>query len=661
MSPQQSLNPKLFEESVAAVAMFAGPDHRLVYTNAACARMLGVRTLGRPAREIFPEPDSAEFLTALDDVFTTGRPCQLTGSRRPDPGAVEQARYFVYSCTPVTTPNGVGVLMLTMDTSAETIALQRYEALVSAVSQMVWVMHADGSMAEIVSGWEQLTGVPWRGRADKDWYAYLHPRDRDKLSRAWRTAATTEPPGIFQSTFRVRTKEGSYRHMTTRGVPIVRDGQVDEWIAATVDVEDTWSTSLRDRLVAQVAEASGGSLAEAFAEVVKVVVPELADACVILLLSHDEWPLPDNAPVSARRVASAARGDLPPPAPLKAQQVTATDAVRHVLHSGLPKTIALSPGHPAPPDLVPEVTEQWLAASGATSLTLVPLVVDELVLGYAVAVSTGDSPLPGPAEVELLREVLHHARRPIRKVLDLQQARRTALKLQRAHLTQPPAVPGGSLAACYQPASSSTEIGGDWYDAILHPDGTLTLDIGDVAGHDLTAATAMGQMRSMLRALAWSKGPDGTPSTVLSLLDDAAEGLNIATFTTAVHSHLRRQADGSWLMSWSNAGHPPPLLLPARGEPRFLHGSGQDAPLCVVAEMVRVTHTHTLGAGDTLVYYTDGLIETPTTDLDEGQHRLLQAAAQHRTADLSALLTQLQHLSDGRDDTAMIAFRVDPR
>ncbi|MEV3854675.1 SpoIIE family protein phosphatase [Streptomyces sp. NPDC050095] len=658
MTAARALDPKLFDETIAAVALFAGSDHRLLYTNAALKRMIGARPLGLPAKEAFPEKDAEEFLTVLDEVRATGRARQLHDSREPDPGAPHQANYFVYSCTPVTTPQGDGALVVLMDTTAETRALQRYEALVSAVSQMVWVMRPDGTMDELVPGWQQLTGVPWPGRADETLFAHIHPRDREALGHAWRKAAGAEDPQMFAATFRVRTAEGAYRHVTTRAVPVVSgSGRVGEWIAATADVEDSLGAQLRERLLAQVAGVSGGTLDEAFAEVVKVIVPELADACLILLLSHEEWPLPENARVTARRVASATRPGLPPPA-LRSQRVTVTPFVREVLEAGVPRTFYLPVGGEVPTGLVPCVTEEWLVAAGATSLTLVPLVVDDMVLGYAATSTNGDTPVPAANDVALLRDVLHHAQRPIRKVLDLQQARRTALGLQRAHLTRPPEVAGAALAACYQPASSAGEIGGDWYDALTLPDGTLVLDIGDVAGHDLAAATAMGQLRSMLRALAWNQGPHCTPATVLSRLDAVAEGLHVAPFTTAVHSYLRRLPGGRWRMTWSNAGHPPPLLVPADGDPYFLTGDGTDPPLCVDPGAARTTHVQELGPGDTLLHYTDGLIETPTAGIDEGQERLRAAAARHRHEPLPELLGHLHELADLRDDTALIAFRT---
>lgn len=655
------LEPRVFDDTVAAVALLAGPGPRLVYTNAAFTRMFGARRLGLPAEEAFPDPDSGRFLSVLDDVRTTGHARQVAGAREPDPHAPEQARHFVYSCSPVTTGQGEGILVVAMDTTTETRALQRYQALVSAVSQMVFVIDAEGTVEEIVSGWEQLTGVPWHPRADDGWDAHVHPRDRDRLRLAWRAASEQGAHGVFQSTFRVRTADGSYRHLSTRCVPVLRDGRVAEWVGATTDIEDTWRNQVRERLLAQVAAVTGPSLDEAFGEVVKVVVPELTDACVILLLSHDEWPLPANASVTVRRVASATRSGLPAPPALLGQSVEVTRAVREILETRTPRTFEIPTGGPVPPGLVPDVTERWLAASGATSMTLIPLVVDDAVLGYAATSTNGDTPALGPVEIDLLREVLHHAQQPIRKVLDLQQARRTALGLQRAQLTRPPTVRGATMAACYQPASSANEIGGDWYDAFTLPNGTLVLDVGDVVGHDLAAATAMTQMRSMLRALAYSHGPGSSPSAVLAQFDEVAEGLGAAPFATAVHAHLRRLPDGRWNMTWSNAGHPPPLLIPSHGAPVYLTGAQEDPPLCVDPRIPRTTHTRVLGAGDTLLLYTDGLVETPTAPLTDGERRLADECARRRHADLPDLLDGLQRLSDHRDDTVMIAFRTGSR
>lgn len=654
METAHVLDPEVFDTAMVAVALLTGAEHRLLYVNAAFTDLFGPHRLGAPAREAFPEPEAEPFLTILDRVRETKRPEQVTTARTTAPRAPHAPRHFVYSCSPVTTRHGQGVLAIAVDTTNETQALQRYQALTSAVSQMVWLMRPDGTMHELVPGWERVTGTPWRSQADEGWYERIHPRDHDRLRQAWSDAAA-EPPGVFECTFRARTGTGEYRHLRSRAVPILREGRVTEWIGATADIEDGWRARLRQQLLAQIAATTGPGLHEAFTAMTRAVVPDLTDACLLLLLPDDE----DAPSRTATRVATAARADLPEPPALCDQSMALTPLMAEVIARRTPRTIALSADGRIPPDLVPPVSAEWLTAAGATSLTLIPLVVDDTALAYAATATCGDSPPPSPADTELLREVLHHAQQPLRKILDHQKARHTALSLQRAHLTRPPNIPGASVAACYRPADSTDEIGGDWYDVFTLPDGTVVLDIGDVAGHDLAAATAMGQLRSMLRALAYNRPRGVSPGRVLQRLDAVAEGLAAAPLTTAVHTHLTREPDGRWQLAWSNAGHPPPLLIPADGVPHYLAGPAEDPPLCVDTRLHRSTHHHTLDPGDTLLLYTDGLIETPTTTLTHGHRRLAEAAAHRRQLPLAELLQHLQHLADGRDDTAMIAFRPD--
>jgi serine phosphatase RsbU (regulator of sigma subunit) len=246
--------------------------------------------------------------------------------------------------------------------------------------------------------------------------------------------------------------------------------------------------------------------------------------------------------------------------------------------------------------------------------------------------------------------------------MKFQAARDTALTLQRALLTDPPRVPGAELAAHYQPASTDAEIGGDWYDAVLLPHGPLILAIGDVIGHDLDAATAMSQLRSMLRVIVYDPAAARSPAESLTRLDRVAEGLGIASMVTVALATMEPRQSGGWRATLSNAGHPPPLLLPASGPARFLYaGDGPDTPLCVAPELPRVTWQQDLAVGDTLLLYTDGLVEVPGADLSHGLAGLAaQATAlreRHRSvAELTAGL--LASARGTRDDIAIIGFRA---
>ncbi|MFH8258515.1 SpoIIE family protein phosphatase [Streptomyces roseolus] len=154
---------------------------------------------------------------------------------------------------------------------------------------------------------------------------------------------------------------------------------------------------------------------------------------------------------------------------------------------------------------------------------------------------------------------------------------------------------------------------------------------------------------------------DQGPGILVLAMDTTAETLTLQRYealATALHAVLRRRPDGTWRLTWSSAGHPPPLVVPAVGDAGYLPGAA-DPPLCVASDFLRTTHAHVLGPGDTLLLYTDGLIETPSAPIDEGQRRLASEAVLCRRRSLPDLLRVLQSLSDHRDDTAMPAFRVD--
>ena len=144
-----------------------------------------------------------------------------------------------------------------------------------------------------------------------------------------------------------------------------------------------------------------------------------------------------------------------------------------------------------------------------------------------------------------------------------EQQRRLAEGLQRSLLTAPPEPDHAEIVVRYRPAVRAAEVGGDWYDAFLQPSGATVVVIGDVVGHDTEAAAAMGQLRGMLRGIAYRDGAG--PAAVLAELDAAIQGLGMDTMATAAIARVEQTAEeraaGTTRVRWSNAGHPPPLLL----------------------------------------------------------------------------------------------------
>jgi PAS domain S-box-containing protein len=287
-------------------------------------------------------------------------------------------------------------------------------------------------------------------------------------------------------------------------------------------------------------------------------------------------------------------------------------------------------------------------------LIAVPTVEDGAVTGVVVSFRDLTDRLAAQAQAAELRRLERRAA----------EERALSDRLQQALLTPPPEPDHLHVVVRYQAAARGAQVGGDWYDAFLQPDGATVLVIGDVVGHDSSAAAAMGQLRGLLRALAYDSG-EVLPQ-VLTRVEHAAQGLAVATMATAVLARIERHPDvpvtGARVLRWTNAGHPPPVLLLADGTTTVLT-TRPELMLGVDPATPRTEHLAELPDGSTLLLYTDGLVERPGTDLDEGTAALRSALADLRERPLEelcdALLTRLVP-GHGADDVALVAVRAHP-
>ncbi|MET0818777.1 MAG: SpoIIE family protein phosphatase [Solirubrobacteraceae bacterium] len=237
-----------------------------------------------------------------------------------------------------------------------------------------------------------------------------------------------------------------------------------------------------------------------------------------------------------------------------------------------------------------------------------------------------------------------------------ERSRDVAHVLQRSLLTTaPPADPRLEIATVYRPAVEHLEVGGDWYDAFALPGGRLGITVGDVVGRGLGAASAMGQLRSAVRALA---GADLAPAQVLSHLDTFVEQAVDARYATLIYAEVD-PATGEGRCA--SAGHMPAILLRAGGAPPESFMAGRSTPLGVPDVTTRPEARFALGPGDGFVFYTDGLVERRGESIDDGIARLVAALGRLPGAPPAALARTLpEALLDAdavRDDVCLLAFR----
>ncbi|MEP7739872.1 GAF domain-containing SpoIIE family protein phosphatase [Nocardioides sp. 31GB23] len=248
------------------------------------------------------------------------------------------------------------------------------------------------------------------------------------------------------------------------------------------------------------------------------------------------------------------------------------------------------------------------------------------------------------------------------RALLVQERLDALVTLQSALLPALPRSTAHEIAARYRPAAARDQVGGDWYDAVVMPGGDTSLMIGDIVGHDLGAAATMGQVRNMLRAITWAV--DDRPAANVRLLDHALHDLEVEGLATLVHARIETDAEseGSWL-AWTNAGHPPPLLLCPDGRGRYLQDGPPDLMIGVLPDVERADQRTLVDDGSTLLLYTDGLVERRGEHLDEGLERLREAGSRHAHLPVEKFLDAvLRDLVDADldDDIAVMAVRFTP-
>ncbi|MER6021995.1 ATP-binding SpoIIE family protein phosphatase, partial [Streptomyces anulatus] len=292
---------------------------------------------------------------------------------------------------------------------------------------------------------------------------------------------------------------------------------------------------------------------------------------------------------------------------------------------------------------------------GITSAAYMPLIAQARPIG-ALGLLYRDKGGFTADERNLLMALGTSIAQSLQRAMLYEQEHDLAEGLQQAMLPRRiPAVPGAQVAVRYRSARLGRDIGGDWYDLIPLPGGRVGAVIGDVQGHDTHAAAVMGQLRIVLRAYA---AEGHSPATVMARASVFLHELDTDRFATCTYAEVDLTTG---VVQVVRAGHVDPLVRDVDGSCRRMPSEG-GLPLGLSAEFGRLEYpvgTVELDPGQTMILFTDGLVEMPGSDLDEGMH-LLTGLVTNGPKDLQKLADQLCDAVDergGQDDVAVLLLR----
>jgi PAS domain S-box-containing protein len=494
-----------------------------------------------------------------------------------------------------------------------------------------------------------------------------HPDDLPAVTEALQEAVRSV--GSFTSRYRIRHADGSWRHLLARGHALPdADGVVTGVLGAVLDV-----TEVQEAVAASARSAD--RLARLATVALQLATARTVEDLVRVVVEHGTSVL--GADGGAVCVRDDARGVVRLSISRTLPQEVQVEFAELPLDGPLPGSRVARDGEPV---LLPDVAsglaftpdmQVVYDGTGRLRWATLPLHAGERLLGSLVVSWADERPFDDPDEVELLQAFAAQCAQALDRIQALEAERaaaeaslRMSEVLQRSLLTPPPQPDHLHLAVRYRPASQLAQVGGDWYDAFLTPDGSTNVVIGDVTGHDRDAAARMGAIRNLLRGTAYAL--PAAPATVLRALEQAMAGLEVDALATAVLARVEQtaaeQERGVRALRWSNAGHLPPLLLRADGRAEVLD-SEPDLLLGLVPGAERSDSTVELEPGATVLLYTDGLVERRGEDVEDGVRRLcalLEELAPQRLpleALCDAVLARLR-TDAAEDDVALVAVRV---
>jgi PAS domain S-box-containing protein len=524
---------------------------------------------------------------------------------------------------------------------------RQFRAMADAMPMLMWTTFGDGTSEWHNRRWHDYTGHP-EGASPSAGWEVIHPQDVAPTREGWTVA--TSSGETFEIEHRMRRADGAFRWFLTRAIP-ERDtnGAVVRWYGTSTDVDDARRAQRTLHVFSELGPVLSASLEvqATLDAVMHVVVPEFADWAFINLVDEngDLRVAAVYHREEAKRAALATQvGKLYSPAGAESGTARAIRTGEPVLYENVKRT-----------DVTGVVANDVLdvfAEVGFTSALVTPLMVGNVARGTLSMAMFDSARGFREADVTFFQELSRRIAPAIANAELFERERLVARSFQDAALPSTlPDVPACTFSAIYEAGRAEALVGGDWYDAFALADGRIVLSIGDVAGSGLQAAVTMANMRQAIRGVAYVH-PD--PVLMLEAADLALRSESPDRFVTAFVAVIDPVED---TISFTTAGHPPPLLRTPAGTIVALEASG--LPLGLREHEASSSVSRAIVPGSTLVLYTDGLIES-THDMEEGYRRLdraLNDADVLASADLAARLRDAVLIEGSRDDVAILCGR----
>ncbi|HTJ28433.1 MAG TPA: SpoIIE family protein phosphatase [Candidatus Limnocylindria bacterium] len=516
-----------------------------------------------------------------------------------------------------------------------------------AVPHIVWIANLDGLGEWFNERWYDYTGQTPQEALAGGYSRALHPDDLRSSTGTFRSAMESGRP--YHHEHRLRGRDGVYRWHVAQARPLHdADGRVTSWIGTATDIDARRRAGDAMAFLADATEVLGAArdLDAAFGALAKLVVPALADWCLVHLVRDDlivPHTIHHRDPVKRafawdvmRRYPARPLDPLDPLDPLLRRDVSYVPIVT-------PEVIARSASD--------ERHAADLALLGFRSLVGVPLVARGNALGVLQLIRDGRRDPFAPGDRDLAVVLAQRAAVVLDNARIADRERQIARTFQEASLPRTlPRLDGLRLSVTYLACDRDAGIGGDWYDAFVLRDGRLVISIGDVAGNGVDAAVLMSSLRQAIRVAAFrALGPD----EILTLTDEALANEAPERIATAFVGILD---PCTWSLTYASAGHPPPILRTPEGALIALTTGG---PPLGVGARTDVAHTiPAIAPGSVLVSYTDGLTEA-THDIIEGERRLRELLRDDAVVHAAnpARFVRDGVLEDGsRDDVAILVL-----